>query len=91
MYIMFLICILFYYAVTLSFLNNYFFITKYICIFQVNPEHYVFSTFGVLHVVPRESNDNQSLTAWQKEAVLFKALSLIPFYKNYLLLKMFKR
>ena len=60
-------------------------------IFQVNPEHFVFSTFGVLHVVPKEPNESMELGEWQREAVLWSAVSTIPFFKNYLVMKMFDR
>ena len=60
-------------------------------VFQVNPEHYVFSTFGVLHVYPSDPAENLSLSDWQQEAVLFEATARIPFFKNYLILKAFRR
>jgi len=64
-------------------------IKKSFFILQVNPEHYVFSTFGVLHVYPDQPAESMSLSDWQREAVLWTAVSNIPFFKNFLVLKMF--
>ncbi|XP_035825634.1 dynein heavy chain domain-containing protein 1 [Aplysia californica] len=58
---------------------------------KVNREHYVFSTFGVLHVYPDQPAENMTLAEWQREAVLWKAASSIPFFKNYLVSKSFYR
>nr|KAG5709417.1 hypothetical protein BaRGS_029266 [Batillaria attramentaria] len=58
---------------------------------KVNPEHFVFSSFGVLHVYPDQPSESLTLAEWQKQAVLWKAVSAIPFFKNYLKLKMFRR
>uniref|UniRef100_A0A8W8M9M4 AAA+ ATPase domain-containing protein n=1 Tax=Magallana gigas TaxID=29159 RepID=A0A8W8M9M4_MAGGI len=58
---------------------------------KANPEHYVFSTFGVLHVFPDRPAESQSLSEWQREAVLWKAVSSIPFFKNFLVRKLFYR
>ena len=58
---------------------------------KVNTEHYVFSTFGVLHVHPDVGSDNLSLIDWQREAVLWTAMTKIPFFKNHLVTKMFRK
>ncbi|KAL3832089.1 hypothetical protein ACJMK2_023767 [Sinanodonta woodiana] len=58
---------------------------------KADPEHYVFSTFGVLHVFSDAPAESMSLAEWQREAVLWKACSSIPFFKNYLIRKMFDR
>ncbi|KAK2146293.1 hypothetical protein LSH36_618g01067, partial [Paralvinella palmiformis] len=55
----------------------------------VQPEHFIFSTFGVLHVFPRQPSENLSLAAWQREAVIFSTIIKIPFFKYYLLRRMF--
>jgi len=60
-------------------------------IFQVNDEHYIFSTFGVLHVYADKTSDSMSLAAWQTESVLFAAARQIPFFKNHLIRKTFQR
>jgi len=57
----------------------------------VNGEHYVFSTFGVLHVHCDKTSESMSLASWQREAVLFTAARQIPFFKNYLIQKTFYR
>jgi len=57
----------------------------------VNDEHYIFSTFGVLHVHADKTSESMSLAVWQKESVLFAAARKIPFFKNYLVLKTFCR
>lgn len=74
-----------------SFLRILGFHISYFCFFQANPEHYVFSTFGVLHVFPDRPAESQSLSEWQREAVLWKAVSSIPFFKNFLVRKLFYR
>ncbi|KAJ8313858.1 hypothetical protein KUTeg_008419 [Tegillarca granosa] len=56
---------------------------------KANPEHYVFSTFGVLHVYADQPAESMSLSDWQREAVLWTAVSSIPFFKNFLIQKMF--
>jgi hypothetical protein len=66
-------------------------VLEYKILLQANPEHYVFSTFGVLHVYPNRPAESQSLSEWQREAVLWKAVSSIPFFKNFLVRKMFYR
>ena len=54
-------------------------------------EHFVFSTFGVLHVIPGGTNETQSLAEWMKEAVLYKAVSSLPFFKSFLVKKAFDK
>jgi len=60
-------------------------------VLQVNGEHYIFSTFGVLHVDADKTSESMSLAAWQRESVLFAAARCIPFFKNYLVQKAFHR
>ena len=60
----------------------------YVCV-QINPEHYVFSSFGVLHVYPDQPAESMTLAQWQRSAVLWKAISAIPFFKHYLMRKAF--
>jgi len=57
----------------------------------VNDEHYIFSTFGVLHVYADKTSESMSLASWQRNAVLFTAARKIPFFKNYLVYKTFHR
>uniref|UniRef100_UPI00398EF62F dynein heavy chain domain-containing protein 1 n=1 Tax=Pristiophorus japonicus TaxID=55135 RepID=UPI00398EF62F len=58
---------------------------------RLDPEHYVFSTFGVLSTSPSLGTEVMSLGDWHREALLWRALRHIPFFKNYLLRKAFTR
>lgn len=58
---------------------------------KVNPEHYVISSHCILHVNPNGPSEAQSLAEWYREACLFKAISNIGFYKNFLVTKMFRK
>lgn len=58
---------------------------------KVNPEHYVISSHCVLHVNPHGPSESQSLAEWYRETCLFKAISSIPFFKNFLVTKMFRK
>ncbi|XP_016072738.1 PREDICTED: dynein heavy chain domain-containing protein 1 [Miniopterus natalensis] len=54
---------------------------------KVNPEHYIFSPFGVLHVHPEEDTEAMTLGTWHRHSVLWQQLQFIPFFKNCLLRK----
>uniref|UniRef100_H0VLU3 Dynein heavy chain domain 1 n=1 Tax=Cavia porcellus TaxID=10141 RepID=H0VLU3_CAVPO len=56
---------------------------------RVNPEHYVFSPFGILHVHPVEGSEVMTLGAWHHQTVLWQQLQLIPFFKYCLVRKAF--
>ncbi|XP_069748391.1 dynein heavy chain domain-containing protein 1 isoform X2 [Narcine bancroftii] len=56
---------------------------------MLNPEHFVFSTFGVLSITPGQESSIMSLGEWQREAMLWRALRHIPFFRNYLMRKTF--
>ncbi|XP_066556290.1 dynein heavy chain domain-containing protein 1 [Amia ocellicauda] len=58
---------------------------------QLKPQHYVFSPHSVLHVQPGHKSELVSLGTWHREAVLWRALQEIPFFKNYLICKAFTR
>ena len=58
---------------------------------KVNREHFVFSVFGVLHVVANQPSETLLLEEWYKYAVLWEACSKIAFFKNFLVKKMFRR
>ena len=58
---------------------------------KVNPEHYVISSHCILHVNPNGPSESQPLAEWYREACLFKAISNIRFYKNFLVTKMFRK
>ncbi|XP_053518807.1 dynein heavy chain domain-containing protein 1 [Artibeus jamaicensis] len=54
---------------------------------KVNPEHYIFSPFGILHVHPVEGTETITLGTWHRHSVLWQQLQFIPFFKNCLLRK----
>ncbi|XP_076969933.1 dynein heavy chain domain-containing protein 1 isoform X10 [Tamandua tetradactyla] len=56
---------------------------------KVNPEHYIFSPFGILHVHPVEGSETIMLGSWHRHSVLWQQLQFIPFFKYYLLRKAF--
>ncbi|XP_013367438.1 PREDICTED: dynein heavy chain domain-containing protein 1 isoform X4 [Chinchilla lanigera] len=56
---------------------------------SVNPEHYIFSPFGILHVHPVEGNEALTLGAWHHQCILWQQLQLIPFFKYCLVRKAF--
>uniref|UniRef100_A0A8C7A6A2 Dynein heavy chain domain 1 n=1 Tax=Neovison vison TaxID=452646 RepID=A0A8C7A6A2_NEOVI len=54
---------------------------------KVNPEHYIFSPFGVLHIHPVEGSETMTLGTWHRHSVLWQQLQFIPFFKYCLLYK----
>lgn len=56
-----------------------------------NPEHYVFSVFGVLQIVPDEENEQLTLAEWNRHALLWEACSRIRFFKEFLKRKFLSR
>ncbi|KAF6103044.1 dynein heavy chain domain 1 [Phyllostomus discolor] len=58
---------------------------------KVNPEHYIFSPFGILHVHPVEGTETIALGTWHRHSVLWQQLQFIPFFKNCLLRKAWAR
>ncbi|KAM7329095.1 hypothetical protein ACRRTK_010708 [Alexandromys fortis] len=54
---------------------------------QVNPEHYIFSPFGILHVHPVEGSEAMTLGTWHRNSTLWHELQRIPFFRNCLLQK----
>lgn len=65
--------------------------SSFFFLFKVNTEYYLFSSFGVLHVDKDLQSETFRLTEWQRHAVLWEAIHEIPFFKNYLISKMFYR
>ncbi|KAG5476406.1 hypothetical protein LSCM1_04109 [Leishmania martiniquensis] len=55
------------------------------------PEHYILSATGIVHVRPGRPSEVMTLADWMKEASLFNILRKIPFFKNFLLYKAFLR
>ncbi|KAM8818852.1 LOW QUALITY PROTEIN: dynein heavy chain domain-containing protein 1 [Rhynchonycteris naso] len=58
---------------------------------KVNPEHYIFSPFGILHVHPVEDTETITLGNWHRHSVLWQQLQFIPFFKYCLLRKAWAR
>ncbi|KAM5248505.1 LOW QUALITY PROTEIN: dynein heavy chain domain-containing protein 1 [Ctenodactylus gundi] len=54
---------------------------------KVNPEYYILSPFGVLHVHPEEGTEAISLDTWDRHCALWHQLQCIPFFKNFLIHK----
>ena len=57
---------------------------------RANPDHYLISKFGILHVQPGGSSDLQSFADWLHEAGLFSLCQQIPYFRQFLLRKMFR-
>lgn len=57
---------------------------------RANPEHYIISKFGILHVQPCGDFNLQILVDWLREAGLFSLCQQIPFFKHFLARKMFR-
>ncbi|CAJ1027078.1 Dynein heavy chain, N-terminal region 2/Hydrolytic ATP binding site of dynein motor region/AAA domain (dynein-related subfamily)/Dynein heavy chain AAA lid domain/P-loop containing dynein motor region/AAA+ lid domain/P-loop containing dynein motor region D4/Microtubule-binding stalk of dynein motor/ATP-binding dynein motor region/Dynein heavy chain region D6 P-loop domain/Dynein heavy chain C-terminal domain containing protein, putative [Leishmania lindenbergi] len=55
------------------------------------PEHYILSTTGIVHVQPGRFSEVMTLSEWMKESSLFNILRKIPFFKNFVLYKAFLR
>lgn len=58
---------------------------------KAEPEHFIFSVFGVLHMVPGEENENLSLAEWNRHAVLYEACKKMKFFSQFLFRKFFLR
>ena len=56
---------------------------------RANPDHYIISKFGILHVQPGGSSDLQSFADWLREAGLFALCQQISYFRLFLLRKMF--
>ncbi len=57
-----------------------------------NPEHYIFSVFGGLHVVPGiEENEQFTLDEWNRHAMIWQACSNIKFFREFLRKKFLHR
>ncbi|XP_072546843.1 dynein heavy chain domain-containing protein 1 [Salminus brasiliensis] len=58
---------------------------------KAGSDHYIFSPTSVMHVQDGCSVGLLTLAGWYREAVLWKALRDIPFFRDYLLRKTFMR
>ena len=54
---------------------------------RTDPEHFIISKFGILHVHPDGSSDLQSFADWLWEEGLFSLCRQVPFFRQYLLRK----
>lgn len=50
---------------------------------KVEPEHFVISNFGIIHVYPDGMSDFQSFADWLREASMFTLMRQIPFFKEF--------
>ena len=57
---------------------------------RADPDHYIISKFGILHVQPGGSSDLQSFADWLREAGLFSLCQQIPYFQQFLCRKMFR-
>ena len=55
-----------------------------------NPDHYVATKFGFLHVYPDGESEQQSFAAWSRDSVVFHIIRQIPAFRDYLPRKMMK-
>ncbi|XP_071943742.1 dynein heavy chain domain-containing protein 1-like [Antedon mediterranea] len=57
---------------------------------KANPEeHWIISCFGIMHKVKGEPAESMELFDWHREAVLWSALTKIPFFKYFIMRKIF--
>ena len=56
---------------------------------RANPDHYLISKFGILHVQPGGDSDLQSFADWLREAGLFLLCRQIPFFREFFIRKIF--
>jgi len=57
---------------------------------QVEPEHFMISASGVVHVLPGAPSEFSTLAEWTHSSQLFNILRSIRFFKHYLITKMFQ-
>ena len=50
---------------------------------KAEPEHYVISNFGIIHVYPDGMSDFESFADWLREASMFTLMKQIPFFREY--------
>ncbi|CAF0731757.1 unnamed protein product, partial [Brachionus calyciflorus] len=58
---------------------------------KAQSEHYIFSVFGVMHLISGEENERLTLDEWNRHAVLWEACSKIKFFKEFLYRKFMYR
>eukprot|EP00818_Percolomonas_sp_WS_P004783 CAMPEP_0117442044 /NCGR_PEP_ID=MMETSP0759-20121206/3945_1 /TAXON_ID=63605 /ORGANISM="Percolomonas cosmopolitus, Strain WS" /LENGTH=4215 /DNA_ID=CAMNT_0005233913 /DNA_START=112 /DNA_END=12759 /DNA_ORIENTATION=- len=57
---------------------------------ECHPEYFTMSATGVVHVCPGQPTEFMSLSDYMKEAMMFRILRKLSFFKNYLIFKYFK-
>ena len=58
---------------------------------RVCPEHFVISVFGVLHVKLAGQSELTSLGQWYREAVVFRTIRKINYFRNFIVSKAFAK
>lgn len=56
-----------------------------------NSEMYIMSAFGIIRNFSDGYTESSSLVTWQREATLFRALRIIPFFRMFPLLKVLRK
>ena len=56
---------------------------------EQEPEHFVISATGVVHMAPGAPSEVMQLSEWMRESTLFNVLTRIKFFKHYLIGKAF--
>ena len=58
---------------------------------QRDPEHFVASMFGILHVYSDGECEHQSFAGWSRDKIIFNLIKEIPIFRDYLPRKMLKQ
>ncbi|XP_063678500.1 dynein heavy chain domain-containing protein 1-like [Bolinopsis microptera] len=58
---------------------------------KLQPEHFIMSSFGVMHVLPNGDNEVYSLSKWLRNAQIYDHIIDIRFFKHFNLLRHFLR
>ena len=57
---------------------------------KADPEHFVISNFGIIHVYPDGMSDFQTFADWLREASMFTLMRQIPFFREHKLCRFFR-
>ena len=58
---------------------------------QTDPEHFVISMFGFLHIYSDGECEHQSFAGWSRDKIIFNLIREIPIFRDYLTRKMLKQ
>ena len=58
---------------------------------QANPDHFIATKFGLLHVYPDGESEHQSFAGWCRDATVFGIIQRIPIFRCYLTQKMLRQ